>query len=151
MRAIRPWASYPAIFCHISKHSQQISGRRSISYILAKSFIHSIIVYNKTYLHFHVTSLYLFKIFSTTVIVSLGQYTTWPKGKTPTLLGVLPQAVCLDGIFFLPMKWSRHGIKENNIIYCKIIANYSTKETNNHLASMALNYINLGENLARSD
>ena len=40
----------------------------------------------------------------------------------------------------LQMKRNRHGIKENNIISCKIIANsnYSKKNTNNRLASMAL-------------
>ena len=49
------------------------------------------------------------------------------------------------------MKRNRHGIKENNIIYCKIIANsdYIKKDTKNRLASMTLNLHKTGENLIK--
>ena len=139
-------------WCHISKHSQQISGL--ISFILTKNFIHSILVCNKTYLHFQVTALYLSKIFSTVVIASLGQATTWQNRgvKRPHSWAFCPKqwwAFYPECIFFFlytqecwqfPMKRNRHEIKENNIIYCEIIANsdYSKKDTNNRLASMSL-------------
>ena len=65
--------------CHIAKHSKQISGL--ISCILTEHFISMILVYNKAYLHFHVTTLYLFEIFNTAVITSLGQNTTWQNRR----------------------------------------------------------------------
>ena len=85
-------------YCHIFRHSQQISGL--VSCILAKTFIYSIIVYNKTYLHFHVTFIYLFEIFSTTIIASFGHDNTWQNRERPHAWPFTPR-LFVPRVFFL--------------------------------------------------
>ena len=73
--------------------------------LLAKIIIHSIIVLNKAYLHFHVTSIHSFKIFSTKIIASFGHDDTWQNlgVKRPHSWAFYPKqwwAFCPEGIFF---------------------------------------------------
>ena len=89
-----------------------------------------------------------------------------PWGKTPTCMGILPQAVvgvspCVTVYIFPPertqkcwylqMKWDRNEIKENSIIKCKIIvnSNISNTKSSSRLTSITRKYMKLGVNLVK--
>ena len=143
---------------------------RATSSILAKPFIQSITVDNRAYLHFHVTSPHLSKIFSTTVKVTLAQDTTWQNGgvkRSHSWAFCLKQwwAFCTEGIIFFlnahsalkcwqfPIKWKRHGLRKTISLVVKSLQIPITVWMTQIIALQAWppNYINLAENLAQPD
>ena len=144
---------------------------RATSSILAKPFIQSITVDNRAYLHFHVTSPHLSKIFSTTVKVTLAQDTTWQNGgvkRSYSWAFCLKQwwAFCTEGIILFFWTHTTHssvdssqlnendmGLRKTISLVVKSLQIPITVRMTQIIALQAWppNYINLAENLAQPD